>query len=468
MRNKLVAVLLISTVMLSSKAFSAEGKYYEGYNLVAASMNTAAKENSISFYRNNQIVLFKPNPKGKNNKPVPFTSVIKANGDLGKPKLSKELGKLGVSGTIAFDSLTNTLYFSRYNSVEKDYALYEATVKGKKQAPKQLKIEGTGNDRGKKAYMVNAGWNYKTKGLTGFKNPSIAKDGNRIYFTARIRGKEYGNVGSTDIWFVDKKEDGSWTKPQNAGRNINTTGKDDYAFCVGDTVLYFSTVGKGVDIYKSKLVNGEWTKAKALAGPFNTNMNDFNMIMKGETIFLVSNRTPKGKDDIYLFRKKPDPVSPPPPISVNPEPEPEPIVQKMLTWNFVLFYFDFDKDVLSEEFTRQFKELVEEMKQFPQETMFEVAGHTDQRGSDKYNQKLSESRANFVKDMLVKEGFPKDKIKAVGFGETMPVVEDPKTDDDFAENRRCEIRILSSSEEIQQMTAPKTQYEQPAEPSTEQ
>ncbi|MDR3705261.1 MAG: OmpA family protein [Paludibacteraceae bacterium] len=446
MRNKLINLLLASTIVLSSimHATDIDDKYRKGYDLVAASINTAAKENSISFYRNNQIILLKPDPKGRNNKPVPFTSTIKENGDLGKPKLSKELSKLGISGTVAFDSVAGKMYFSKYNSVEKDYALYESAVKkGKWQDPVQMKIEGTGGQRKQNSFMTSAGWSYKTVGLSGFKNPSISKNGKRIYFTAKIRPKEYGNVGGTDIWYIDQREDGTWSRPINAGKGINTSAKEDYAFCVGDTLLYFSSMGKGgIDIFKSKLINGQWAKGVNLNKPYSSSLNDFNFIANDKFIYLVSTRNMKGKDDIYLFRKQPDPVVIPPPVAIPPEPEPDPVVEVKQNWNFVLFYFDFDKDILTDEFTRQFKELVEEMKQFPGET-FEVAGHTDQRGSDKYNQKLSEHRANFVKQLLVKEGFPADKIIAKGFGKKMPVVEDPKSEDDYAQNRRCEIRIIS-------------------------
>lgn len=443
MRRNLIAVLLCVAAISSIDVQAIDRKYLEEYDLKAASMNTAAKENSISFYRNNQIILMKPDPKGKNAKPIPYTSTIKPNGDLSKPKKSKELGKLGLSGIIAYDSINGVLYFSKYNSLEKDYALYQCLAnKGKWQEATQMKIEGTGGERGKNSFMLTAGWNYKVKGLTGFRNPSIAKNGNRIYFTSRIRKREYGNVGSTDIWYIDKKEDGTWSKPQNLGRGVNSTGKEDYAYCVGDTVLYYSSTGKGgMDLYKSYFLNGEWIRGQKLEKPFNSGYNDFNLIANDKNMFLVSNRNTKGKDDIYLFRKKPDPILVPPPVPIPPEPEPDPIIEMKKEWNFVLFYFDFDKDILTPEFLAQFAELVSEMKQFPGET-FEIAGHTDQRGSDKYNQRLSERRAAFVRKMLIEEGFPADNLITKAFGEKMPVIEDPKSEDDFQQNRRVEVRII--------------------------
>ena len=306
-----------------------------------------------------------------------------------------------------------------------------------------VNIDGTGGKRKQSSFMLSAGWSYKAVGLSGFKNPTIAKGGKRIYFTANIKAKEYGNVGGTDIWYIDANGDGTWSKPINVGKGVNTASKEDYAFCSGDTVLYYSSLGKGgVDLYKSTFVNGQWSKGISLEKPFCSGMNDYNLIGDEKMVYFVSNRNMKGKDDIYLFRKQPDPVVIPPPVAIQPEPEPEPMVVLEKNWNFVLFYFDFDKHVLTEEFLKEFKSLVEEMKQFPGAT-FEIAGHTDQKGSDKYNMKLSINRANFVKGMLIKEGFPADKLVAKGSEKSMPVVDDPKTDEEYAQNRRCEIRILS-------------------------
>ena len=50
-----------------------------------------------------------------------------------------------------------------------------------------------------------------------------------------------------------------------------------------------------------------------------------------------------------------------------------------------------------------------------------VTGHTDRLGSNEYNQKLSERRANAVKDYLVSNNVPADRINANGKGETQPV-----------------------------------------------
>ncbi len=69
-----------------------------------------------------------------------------------------------------------------------------------------------------------------------------------------------------------------------------------------------------------------------------------------------------------------------------------------------------------------------------------VDGHTDNTGSNELNQKLSESRANSVKQYLVDNGVNESKIVATGYGEDKPI-EDNKTSAGRAKNRRVEMRL---------------------------
>lgn len=75
------------------------------------------------------------------------------------------------------------------------------------------------------------------------------------------------------------------------------------------------------------------------------------------------------------------------------------------------------------------------LNKYPQTTI-QVAGHTDSRGNENYNQQLSEKRANSVKNVLIQNGVSANRIRAIGYGESMPV------SSSFALNRRVEIIIV--------------------------
>ena len=76
----------------------------------------------------------------------------------------------------------------------------------------------------------------------------------------------------------------------------------------------------------------------------------------------------------------------------------------------------------------------------------EVVGHTDSRGSDSYNQKLSERRANSVVQYLVGKGIDASRMQPVGMGEASPVA-DNETDEGRERNRRVELKIIADGSE---------------------
>ena len=77
------------------------------------------------------------------------------------------------------------------------------------------------------------------------------------------------------------------------------------------------------------------------------------------------------------------------------------------------------------------------LKNYPN-AKFSVEGHTDSDGSDEFNQKLSEDRANVVREALLERGIKGENLNAVGFGEGSPV-ETNKTAAGKAKNRRTEV-----------------------------
>ncbi len=84
------------------------------------------------------------------------------------------------------------------------------------------------------------------------------------------------------------------------------------------------------------------------------------------------------------------------------------------------------------------------LNQYPQ-TLIRVEGHTDSVGSDDYNMKLSQRRANTVKLLLTQRGVAPGRIETIGYGETMPVATN-NTEVGRQMNRRVEIKIAPQSQ----------------------
>jgi len=79
-------------------------------------------------------------------------------------------------------------------------------------------------------------------------------------------------------------------------------------------------------------------------------------------------------------------------------------------------------------------------------TIIVVAGHTDSRGSNEYNQGLSERRANAVSEYLLANQVVEARIETVGFGEKHPIA-DNGTDAGRSDNRRVELSLIPITEE---------------------
>lgn len=100
--------------------------------------------------------------------------------------------------------------------------------------------------------------------------------------------------------------------------------------------------------------------------------------------------------------------------------------------------FDFDKAVIKAPYYPTLDEVVQIMNKYSYLNV-EVEGHTDSVGTDAYNQKLSERRANAVRDYLVnKGGISPSRLTTIGYGETKPVTSNA-TKEGRAKNRRVEL-----------------------------
>ena len=301
--------------------------------------------------------------------------------------------------------------------------------------------------------------------------PYLASDGETLYFSS----DRPGGIGDNDIW-KSKRLDNSWTKwsdPVNLGSPINTPEWDAFfTLDAGGEYAYMTTgleTYGASDIVKIKLlekekpdpvvlVSGNVYNAKtkqplsasliyetlpdgAEAGngisnaydgsfkivlPYNKNYsiraNADHFFSISENLNLDSLIKEGYKEihkDLYLV-----------PIEIG----------QVIRLNNV--FFDFDKWDLRPESYIELNRVVKLLSENPK-IEIEMSAHTDSRGSDEYNFKLSDNRARSVMDYIISQGIDSSRITSHGYGETKPVATND-TDDGRQLNRRVEFTILKN------------------------
>ena len=149
--------------------------------------------------------------------------------------------------------------------------------------------------------------------------PSLSSDGKTLYFVSN-RGGGYGKM---DIWRTVLQADGRWSKPENAGPDVNTKGNETYPSIHPDNhTLYFASdehIGMGgVDLFvtRRKTSKDIWGKPVNLGYPINTWDNENGLIVnaKGSLAYFATDRLGgQGKLDIFSFpthpKMRPEPVT---------------------------------------------------------------------------------------------------------------------------------------------------------------
>ncbi len=131
------------------------------------------------------------------------------------------------------------------------------------------------------------------------------KNANKIFFSSHT----FENTRGKDLFYAERKEDNTWSKPINLGKTINTEFDEDYPYMSSDGItLYFASQGHnslgGYDIFVSRLDTntGNWTAPKNLDFAINTPADDYLFIpdASGETAYFASQReTPVGEVSVY-------------------------------------------------------------------------------------------------------------------------------------------------------------------------
>jgi outer membrane protein OmpA-like peptidoglycan-associated protein/tetratricopeptide (TPR) repeat protein len=135
-------------------------------------------------------------------------------------------------------------------------------------------------------------------------HPALSRGGDTLYFASDMPG----GFGDTDIYFSVKRKGGSWSKPVNAGPQVNTASKELFPV-VAQTGFYFSSEGHsgmgGLDIYQAQGSGSRWKNVRNLRYPLNSSSDDFGILFdkSGQAGYLSTNRnSADGSDNLYAFQ----------------------------------------------------------------------------------------------------------------------------------------------------------------------
>jgi peptidoglycan-associated lipoprotein len=139
-------------------------------------------------------------------------------------------------------------------------------------------------------------------------HPAITKDGLTLYFVSDMAG----GSGGKDIWIATRAKAGdTWSKPRNAGPDINTPGDELFPFVKDDGILYFSSDGLigmgGLDIFNAKPQPDGSYIVQNMKSPVNSFADDFGIAFESgnERGIFSSTRKGKGNDELYSFELPP-------------------------------------------------------------------------------------------------------------------------------------------------------------------
>ncbi len=300
--------------------------------------------------------------------------------------------------------------------------------------------------------------------------PFLAADGKTLYFSSN----GHCTYGDLDIFYTKRLDDTwtNWSEPVNLGPEINSpepengyflTAKGDYAYFYG---INKRTNGKSdFDLFRIKMP--EEAQPEPVYLITGTVLNQDTKEIMDATIYYDDRETgaelgnaktdpetgiykivlPKGKDyairayvegcmamsktlsskDLDQFENfELD-------LTVNPVVKNKPIVIDNI-------YFDFGQFELKKESYYELNN-ISVFLQNNEKINVEIAGHTDNVGSDEDNMILSKNRAKSVVEYFLSKGIDKSRISYVGYGETKPIA-DNSTDEGREKNRRVELEFV--------------------------
>ncbi len=286
--------------------------------------------------------------------------------------------------------------------------------------------------------------------------------------TLYVVSNGYPGFGGYDIYMAEKK-DGNWNAPGNLGKPLNDH-LDQYSFIVANNgaVAYYSkeesknrsrlykiqlppsviTSYKG-NVLKGTVVNAKTNKPlKARIELFNIKLNERISFVESDSVTGQYLMVLPGGAEYALYVSCPSYLFQSLHFNYLQSEEAQPVVKNISLLpverdaSVILnnLFFDVDQYVLKEQSLTELNEIVKFL-QANQSVKIEISGHTDNSGTESYNQQLSLKRAAAVAEYLKKQGIEQGRLSQKGYGAQKPLRPND-TDENRQFNRRIEFKIL--------------------------
>jgi outer membrane protein OmpA-like peptidoglycan-associated protein len=298
--------------------------------------------------------------------------------------------------------------------------------------------------------------------------PFIHSDGRTLYFASNGRV----GMGGYDLYYATLQPDGSWSEPKNMGYPINSPADEINIFINAMGTMAYVASDKdggfgGLDLYSFELdnqlrpnpvtylkgyVSDAFTHQPLAARIELIDLNTKQLLTSttsdpqtgsflacvhtGSNVLLnVSHPNYPFYSENFQVAQTYTELSP---YLKNIYLQPTDVGTVVTLKNV---FFDFDKTELKPESFVELDKLVDYLR--TNNIRIEIGGHTDDQGTDEYNDRLSENRAKSVYDYLISKGIPAERLQYKGYGKRVPIA-DNSTEEGRAENRRTEFKIIKN------------------------
>lgn len=404
-------------------------------NKIKPKINTRFHESSPVFTKDGKTVYFCRNnflngKKGKNSNQIILTKIYRASKENDKWTNIMELPFNSDQFSTAHPCLSpdeKTLYFSSDSPGTFGQSdIYKVQI----------------NSNGSFGTPQNLGKEINTEGKETF--PFVTSD-NELYFAS----DGHPGLGGLDVFVGQIQNDGLISNIQNIGNDVNSP-QDDFAYIIDPVSRrgFFSSNKNGGhgsdDIYKFK-ENRRLNCTKELKGVITDTEN--NTFLPGTKVTLyenqnIKNSTITGANGEYSFAVECDksynvrvekPEYATQEINVKTDGTSSNIIPPIALEKSVcrvavgdnlgkcfkikLIYFDLDKSNISTESALDLEKILDVLKENPKMKL-EIRAHTDSRGSNEYNENLSNQRAQSTIQWLIQNGITKARLSGRGYGES--------------------------------------------------